>query len=1010
MLVLAPIAWLGLAVLAAGAIAAPPPARPAGSPLRIETLRFSQPFPARDGGEIFDIAQAADGAVWLASRNHLQWWDGFELHEVAVPASGTTAVQVFNLEPDGAALWIGFGGRASACGAVPCDRDQTGQGGVARIENRRVGPVLRAADGGNDEAFALAAQAETLWIGTRAGLLRLRAGTFTRFSSEAGLDDPLITAIGTGADGSLWVGTRQGIQEFRDGRFTATESTSTVTQFAGDQQGTVWAATHQGLWWKPPRGAWQRLVGAQGLPATHLRSVVTDGKGTVWTASYAGLLQIVDGVVSAIPLAGSADPRLVVTATDDEGGVWVGTRAGGVWRGYRSPISPLGREEGLPLAEPAAVRIGRDDSVWTIDNEGHLVLIRAGRAERNPTPIPLDPQATAVDARGALWVAAEQGGVWTLAPDAIAPVQVDGLVETNISALLFIDGSRRLLVAGGASLSAYTIDPAAPTHVAQRTAIELDARTCPGPFVAMAAGPDATVWMVSQRGVLGRLVGSRLQCSDPLGGVRSGAFNSVAVDETGAVWIADLNGALGRKPGGLLRQTPGHLASLGQRQGLPCDAVSSVLSDGRGHLWLACPQGIARLELAQVDAQRAGTIELVRPLLFNVDSGMRSHATSPRARPALALDRQGRLWVATLLGMHLIQNPDHFPFPPPPRITSIATQGTNNDGATPETVAGQTISVRGNAIALTLPMAARVRYQFQTDGEPANESTATGLASWVAFSPRKSGSYRITARVANAFGLWSQSAVVQRLDVAPPLGRRPSTWLIAIAGAALLLLSLTTLRARQAAARTAVIQRERERLARDLHDHLGQDFASLGYHLEMLSDGLQRKPDEVPGILTRTLAILKHAQDDTRRAIWQLRAQELTGGSLRDGLRALSQQGHAGLQCTLEVQPDISIDDAQIESEFLQVAREALTNAEKHAAARRVLIELGRAGNDLRLRVSDDGRGFTVDPERHAAEGHFGVLGMHERLRRLGGTLLIDSQAGAGTLVEARVPLTRRPA
>ena len=96
-----------------------------------------------------------------------------------------------------------------------------------------------------------------------------------------------------------------------------------------------------------------------------------------------------------------------------------------------------------------------------------------------------------------------------------------------------------------------------------------------------------------------------------------------------------------------------------------------------------------------------------------------------------------------------------------------------------------------------------------------------------------------------------------------------------------------------------------------------------------------------------------------------------------------------------------------VERELLQLAREAVTNAITHAQSTVITIELSETDDGLLLVVRDDGRGFEFDLTQLAAAGHFGILGMKERMRRLDGTVVVNAGAGQGTIVQARVPFTR---
>ena len=107
----------------------------------------------------------------------------------------------------------------------------------------------------------------------------------------------------------------------------------------------------------------------------------------------------------------------------------------------------------------------------------------------------------------------------------------------------------------------------------------------------------------------------------------------------------------------------------------------------------------------------------------------------------------------------------------------------------------------------------------------------------------------------------------------------------------------------------------------------------------------------------------------------------------------------------VRVSGDIRRLPSQIESNALRIAQEALTNAIKHAEPKHVLIELDFDAANLQLRVKDDGRGFDTEGMLATADGHFGLLGMRERVEHVGGRLTLSSRPGEGTEVWATIPI-----
>ncbi len=197
---------------------------------------------------------------------------------------------------------------------------------------------------------------------------------------------------------------------------------------------------------------------------------------------------------------------------------------------------------------------------------------------------------------------------------------------------------------------------------------------------------------------------------------------------------------------------------------------------------------------------------------------------------------------------------------------------------------------------------------------------------------------------------------------------------------------------------------ERRRLARELHDGLGQNLTALKHRLAHLGGGLKPGQEDLRGNLDAAIALCSEALSDTRQLSRLLRPPILDDLGLEPALRWLagSVQETAGVAVVLEIEPLPPLD-GELQTLLFRIAQEALNNVAKHAAAGSVLLRLVAHGRTLQLQVIDDGRGFDV--ERAIGAGGSGLGGMRERLRLFGGLLELPSSAGRGTRLRATVPL-----
>ncbi len=249
----------------------------------------------------------------------------------------------------------------------------------------------------------------------------------------------------------------------------------------------------------------------------------------------------------------------------------------------------------------------------------------------------------------------------------------------------------------------------------------------------------------------------------------------------------------------------------------------------------------------------------------------------------------------------------------------------------------------------------------------------------------------------------------------------PSWWTplrIAAAVAAILAVALGALwlrawrrlreeRQARAAARaqfTAVFA-ERNRMAREIHDTLAQGFAGISIQLEALGDRLGEIPDAARRHLDLARQLVRQSLAEARHTVWALRAQALEEGSLGAALERLGRQLTEGSAVAFEFRPGGTPRPlpAQMENDLLRIGQEALTNAVRHAQAKKITLTLDYQEAAVRLAVSDDGRGLDATPPA-SDHGGFGLPGMRARASALHANLHIRSAPNAGTTIELTVP------
>jgi len=201
--------------------------------------------------------------------------------------------------------------------------------------------------------------------------------------------------------------------------------------------------------------------------------------------------------------------------------------------------------------------------------------------------------------------------------------------------------------------------------------------------------------------------------------------------------------------------------------------------------------------------------------------------------------------------------------------------------------------------------------------------------------------------------------------------------------------------------------RERNRLARELHDTLAHSLSATAVQLEAVKALWDTDPEKAKAMLDRSLEGARGGLGEARRAIQALRASPLEERGLVGALDQLGAAVEARSSISVVVDIDRELGDVvpQIEQALFRITDEALTNVVRHSNASHARVQLERSGPRLLLQVSDDGTGF--DSAGEIPNGHLGLQGMRERADLVGGSLRVESAAGQGTTVHFEVEAVR---
>ncbi len=853
-----------------------------------------------------------------------------------------------------------------------------------------------------------------LWIVNEAGLTRVAGGQVTMFDPKGVLGASALTALAATRTGALWVGGRGTLARF-DGqnfqRVPAEDLTGPIVDLAVGPDDTLWGADAEDFFHRDADGRQRQAFAAHslGLKTLLFRTHLLPARdGTLWIGALGGLLQV-DGTGQVLARHGAHeglfDDRVLALWEDRGGGIWAGTRQSGVIR-----LRPRRVESGSP-ANPwptvtAATTIEPDGTVWVAGGEGVFWRDPAGSF------VPVPGVASVIDVRGVtpaqpggIWLATQGQGLQHVTRAGATPVIADGLRPDTRVSLVWNGGTRGLWV-GLASGSVLRLE--APTGAALPwRSREFSARDglCPG--VPRNAAPDRGngLWIAMEGGGLAHIADGRASCPHPGTEHNLARISAVHEDPDGTLWIGRTNDA------GLLVKRPQGWFSFAVAQGLFCDTLHEVLDDGRGHLWLLCAGGIQRASKAALLSQAAGQSPMVPVVAFTEADGLLSTETTPQTHPVAALDEEGRLWLASTRGAVLINA-----FTPETEgkrrvvITSLLINGKAIDHEDPVAVRGRAANVEFRFSIPTLVAPERTPFAYFLEGKDLTWSRGNPLSNQILYTDLGPGRYRLRLLASDGNGNWLPEETRLDFSIVLPLTDRAGFWisvsLVVLALGALFFLA----RLRRIRARFLVVQSERARIARDLHDLIGQSFTSVGFQLDAARRVARAAGGDPGPLLDTARQTIAQAKKDLRRAIWDLRTERIDVPPLHEALRETVDTHVRRLR---GAPPTLALAavggspprSALHEFEMVQIADESIWNAIKHGQATQVRIELRTGETAVVLRIIDDGVGISDNVASMTKPGHFGIVGMHERAQRIGGTMTIRPAEPSGTEVSVEVPL-----
>jgi signal transduction histidine kinase len=515
---------------------------------------------------------------------------------------------------------------------------------------------------------------------------------------------------------------------------------------------------------------------------------------------------------------------------------------------------------------------------------------------------------------------------------------------------------------------------------------------------------SGNLWVGTRSGGLNRCDRQSVRCVRYEPGAD---VSAILEDRGGTLWV-------GTAGGGISRLDEDGFHRLGSADGLPNDGIRGLAEDDDGSFWISTPKGLTRYDPEQGRAMALGLPDGLPSLDF-------LHGAATRGKD--------QVHFGTPKGLVSVPTGTTFPDPGPSPTVFTSIRSLRGPVPTDHPVAGiENLRVPYGEIlsfefaVLDFDASNRHAYEYRLSDVTEEWVGMEGLRE-LTFTDLKPGTHTLSVKGRNARGVWSEQSIV--LEIVPPLWM---TWwfraglLVAIVLAAFgwyrlrvsalerrnrdltrLHQELRTLTLRLEAAK----EQERRRIARELHDEMGQGLSAAKINLQTFPE----LPDEAAR--NQRLRDLV-GQVDHMLAHVRALSLDLSPPFLEEVGLTLAIEGYlesvakrSGIDIAVETEPGLDGVDRDSTIHVFRLVQESITNVMRHSESEQAFVRMRRVQGNLEISIRDEGCGFDLDDvlARSVRGQHLGLLGMRERAGAIGGELTIDSRPGAGTEVRIRVPL-----
>ena len=951
------------------------------------------------GSAVISVTQTRSGYLWFATLYGLVRFDGVKFTTFDEGNTGLDSSRVvFVFEDSRTNLWVG----TESAGVIIIDT----AGRIQKVQTAGDMPAVHPISACEDSdgtvwllmkdgrlcsyrnqrlellGMCKSAMTETngqLWLGTDQGAFPILKASSGARAFVVGQTVPVkrrLDFLLASKKGGFWMIADGHVQKWKNSQVLSDWEAdpwhdTPITTACEDTDGNLIVGTYgDGIYWFKPNGTATHL--SVELSLNYIQSLVVDHEGSLWVGTDGGGLDRVKRKEFASLLQSTNSVVQSVTA-DKRGGLWIAYNENRVdhWNnGVYERFAPVSNSDNPSSASVKAIFVDKDDHVFAgVSGSSGPRLFEFQDNKFSPVPVAnlrSDVSAIYQDRVGRMWVGTREG----------------------------------LLVFNGQNSRTLSTEDGLPNP---------DVR-------AIADDTEGNVW-IGTGGGLACLRDGKITSFHKKEGLPSEDISSLLVDADGVLWI-------GTRGSGLARFAKNQWTHYTTSEGLAANSIDYLLEDNETNLWLGSNTGLMLMAKKSLNDVANGVARSIECRAYVEADGLPTRECTEGSQPAACATTNGVLWFPTTRGLVSVKPAALKRNPLEPRviIESVSVEGqrpnTNRFAGSPTEIivppGKRHLDIHYASLNLGAADRSRFKYRMSEEGITAwtDDETGNRVASYPKLTP---GTYQFEVTACNEDGVWNTHPAELTVIVQPSLWQKGSfrtavalCLLVIIAGVVYYFSTQKLQRQLVLLRQQEVLEHERARIARDLHDQLGANLTQVALLAEM-AESDKNIPAEVEDHARQITQTARETTKALDEIVWAVNPSNDTLEGLVNYSGKYAQEYFAlvGLRYRVDIPnqlPEVNLPPEVRHNVFLAF-KESVNNVVKHAQASEAHVRLKLEQARFTLEIEDNGRGPAGAAQK---SGRNGLRNMRKRMEDVGGAFSMGPAAEKGTIVRLTAPIKIR--